>query len=131
MWKTLNKPWSWIMAGVLLLTFSTRARKVSRKAIVKGAEAMMELTEEVKEVASNMNKGEWRIGKSSEGKEGGKYPGYIGSRSSKGLSERVSKTTNVRRVNPTRFQNAKNVMNDEIMPYHMAEIAEEFDLFDD
>ena len=80
MWKTLNKPWSWIMAGVLLLTFSTRARKVSRKAIVKGAEAMMELTEEVKEVASNMNKGEWRIGKSSEGKEDGKYPGYIGSR---------------------------------------------------
>ena len=51
--------------------------------------------------------------------------------SSKGLSERVSKTTNVRRVNPTRFQNAKNVMNDEIMPYQMAEIAEEFDLFDD
>ena len=75
MWKTLNKPWSWIMAGILLLTFSTRARKVSRKVIVKGAEAVMELTDEIKETATKMNNGQWRNGKSSEEERNGEVSG--------------------------------------------------------
>ena len=124
MWKKLTSGWSLVVATVLLLTFSSRARNGARQAIVKGAGATIDLTNQVK---GNALKARKKLGNVEDSDVN--YPPYVGYETSKGLNEKAGKTPNVRKVNPTRFKNAKNVMNDESMPQQMAEIAEEFDLF--
>ena len=122
MWKKLTSGWSLVVAAILLLTFSSRARRGARQAIVKGAGATIDL--------SNQLKGNAKASKKTDSEEDEfKYPPYVGYETSKGLNERAGKTTTIRKVNPTRFNKAKNVMNDKRMPQQMAEIAEEFDLF--
>jgi len=120
MWKKLTSGWSVVIAAILVLTFSSRARTGAKQAIVKGAGATIDLTNQLRGNGSKPG--------SVEGGEV-RYPPYVGYETSKGLTETAGKTTPIRKVNPTRFKNAKNVLNDETMPHQMAEVAEEFDLF--
>lgn len=123
MWKMLTSGWSLVIAAILLLTFSKRARKGAKQAIVKGAGATIDLSNQLRGNGS-------KAGKQANGEDTEvRYPPYVGYETSKSLPEKAGKTTPIRKVNPTRFNNAKNVMNDERMPHQMAEIAEEFDLF--
>ncbi|MCA0172181.1 hypothetical protein [Bacillus sp. RAR_GA_16] len=122
MWKMLTSGWSLVIAAILLLTFSSRARKGAKQAIVKGAGATIELSNQFRGTGS-------KAGKQKAEDNEVRYPPYVGYETSKGLAEKTSKATPIRKVNPTRFKNAKNVMNDERMPHQMAEVAEEFDLF--
>ena len=124
MWKKRNGFWSLVTAALLLLTFSTRARRGTRKAILKGADAAIDLTDQWRGKASKTTK---RSERGKDDIEVARYPSYVGYEANRGLNDRKG-AEKVRKVNPTRFKNAKNVMNDEVMPYHMAEIAEEFDL---
>ncbi|WP_226654890.1 hypothetical protein [Pseudalkalibacillus hwajinpoensis] len=123
MWKMLTSGWSLVIAAILLLTFSSRARTGAKQAIVKGAGATIDLSNQFRGNGSKAGKPA-----SAEDNEV-RYPPYVGYETSKGLTEKAGKATPIRKVNPTRFKNAKNVMNDEKMPHQMAEIAEEFDLF--
>lgn len=123
MWRKRNGFWSLLTAAILLLTFSTRARKGARKAILKGSDAAIGLKDQWTGMASKANKNSG----SKEETEIPAYPSYVGYEAKREVSNQKG-GEKVRKVNPTRYNNAKNVMNDERMPYQMAEIAEEFDL---
>ncbi|WP_347548577.1 hypothetical protein ABFG93_13675 [Pseudalkalibacillus hwajinpoensis] len=128
----LRGPLGWLTAGVLLLTFSRRARSGTRNAVLKGSETVMGLGDQVKGSVTKRKNGNATQMRSEndQDKQQVKYPDYVGSSFGGVQNSKASKTTNVRRVNPSRFNKSKNVMNDEVMPSKMAEIAEEFELFD-
>lgn len=122
MWRKRNGVWSLLIATILLLTFSNRARSGARKALLKGSDVAIDLKDQWSGKSSKVNKSGGR----KEEVEVPTYPSYVGYEAKREVSNR--KGGKVRKVNPTRYNNAKNVMNDERMPYQMAEIAEEFDL---
>lgn len=123
MWRKRNGVWSLLTAAILLLTFSTRARKGARKALLKGSDVAIGLKDQWTGMASKAKKNGGR----KEEIEVPQYPSYVGYEAKREVSNRKG-GEKVRKVNPTRYNNAKNVMNDERMPHQMAEIAEEFDL---
>lgn len=126
--KTLLGPWGILSALVALLSLSKRARKITRDSIVKGTGAAIDYGQQLKGQRASTSKKKSESNKNENQQEN--YPSYIGYGTSHELNEQTNKVQNIRKVNPTRYKNAKNVMNDDSMPSKMAEIAEEFELFD-
>ncbi|MFC0522064.1 hypothetical protein ACFFGV_00480 [Pontibacillus salicampi] len=142
MWKKLmsiNNPWGWLTAGVLVLTFSEDARKGTRKALVKGVGASMYLGDQVKKLASGTGKGFTHLlEEAKEEKEHMSLSDGMGDSMKAGMYDAADKTKETyyktkERIgnifdNPSDTQAVHNVMNDDMMKNKMNEIAEEFDL---
>lgn len=117
--STLAGPWGILSAFAMLLVFSKRARMVTSKTIKKGYKTAAHFS------TSSKGHDSTKVAEKNKSEQEN-YPSYIGY----GKSKSLSSNQKVRKINPTRYQNTKNVLSDKKMPSKMAEIAEEFDLKD-